>query len=588
MATQPSDALYKKVRDVGRAGRATAFGAGTGLVPTFSSYQKGGPEAAAATANRFIPQPRARLNIAATVAAKKDIVDSIADFVGKQQTSSIKLYDKLKAQDELIGKILGFAGTAFGAKASATASTVNSFNELTGKLNANVTNAIMDSIKATNPSAAGGIQRSFEEFVAALGSEGLRSPNLSENLNRTLAQYRMANDGPAADALMAMLEGYAATKGVSIPEVLAGQAQAAGPASPAAQALDQVNALGDTYKQIASEGVNFVMADKAAALRDRKMYSPDLAQAAEFATSLIDKLGAGATPEDAASLFDEAVKKMPGYAEAGSPVDNYLKLIDQLDTDNLPPGGTLYEARQRLFEDPAFKAWMQENNLTDPGLALKEMRRLFQAKKHQQKQETRHEMRLRAVEGVSPTTGKETAGVPSGAADLAGSPGASPATPTGGDSDVTYVVDDTGVPWFYGEDGKLRPPTPEELDSLDKQIAAAEDPDAAFNALVAPATRFHELQKAQGRAAFAAAKEKAGPALGRVQQAARDTKIHGPGFRETVSDVTFAASHPTKSISSVARSASDLIRGELDKRKQKKADTATVNALTDQLDLEAP
>jgi hypothetical protein len=574
VADQPESALFSKVKDLGRAKRRTAFGAAAGLIPTIAAARSGGPAAASETAKRFIPQPGKGPNIQAAVELKKGIVDSMVDANAQNQDSSIKLADKLKGQNTVLEKVLALAGDVFGSKATATASSVGSYNTLTGVLNKALMDSVMEHVKSTNPSGAGGVEKAFNDITAALGPEGLQSPNLAEGLNRQLTAFRAANNGAAADALMAMVEAYAAQKGVSIKDVLAGQAEAMGPDSAAGDALSQINAIGDTYLKIADEGLKMSTAQAQAALRDRKLYSPDMGDAAEFVATMMGQLGVAADPRAAGAVFDEALKKMPGFDSAGKPVDAYLKLLEQVDSDKLQPGGTIWEARQRLIGDPAFKAWMQQRNISDPGVAIKELRRLMQIKQHQQRQESRAELRLQRreqQEGIKPR-------VPSASADLAsGADGPDQRPGTG--SDVTFVWSPDGHPQFYGEDGVLRDPTPEELDELDANIQSSGDPDAAFKTLIAPVSRWHELKAASGKVTIDEAGGQAEDAAGRVSRRSREIAvgIKGPGAKEVIGDITYGIAHP-------GRTAAEAVQKTQKKLRDRMRDKRAVNTIDAQLD----
>ncbi len=460
----PSNALFGKVKDLNVRRNQDWARFGASLPTAVATGLQGGD--AAAAARGFYPTPAKAPNPLQVVELKKEIIDAAAKANAARRNDRMGTVAKLRAQGDLWDKIIQGAVTASGNKGqadvSATGNVISQQTELVKDLNSRLEKQI-EASGADIPA----VERAYASLRDLLTPEGVHDVNFQSQL----FQFMRDMDPNTSKALLLKLE--VASNSIDaqagddhqiggMAGIMAGL-EASGNAPP--EVLDMAKTV------MAMSNANADMALQAqTALAGKYLDKPLRSggqgpeQVKKFIAAISEAVGA----EDPAKAMEEMEKLVNGLdpeGKGGSPdTQRYADLLDSMDSEAAP--ANLQEARRRLIEDPEFQTWMKQNGFQDPGLALKELRRLMRTRAHEGRQNDLRLMRDRRLSEVGPETGKQKP-----AAAQAVAKGAEAPKPT---QDGPVWVPNEAGDYFEWADGKLtKVETPEQWDQLDAMLTAA-------------------------------------------------------------------------------------------------------------------
>ena len=557
--TQPSDALYQRVKNLNTRRDQDWARFGASIVPAVAAGLNGGPQAAAATARGFYPSYERGPSAIDVAAAKKDVIDAMVKANDAVRDDRMGLVSKLEGIDDSMDKLIpawaSIIGSANTANVAATGDVIRQRTDLIKDANAQL--ASVADKAATDPAS---VDRAWRDLTQFLTPEGVQSPAFGEVFRRYMSPAGGLSPGDQK-SLLARLEIETNLRDAQAPPdqrlqgmngilgLLAGGAAAGDPAMQqslalAGQVMSEVSDIENATIQMRLGKIDSELQNQ---LRSGGMSAE---KSAEYLKTFMDTIGA--TDPDQQKKNLEKVEQLLNMADpskgANPDAARYADLLDSLDSDN--PAPNLAEARRRLLEDPEFQAWMKQNGFQDPGLALKELRRMMRQRVQSGKMHDLELTRQRRLGEVGPD-----AGVPMSAKVV--EDGSEQAKPVEGG--VAFVMDDAGDIWNW--DGSSFAMADE--DALGKLGEMLESGQFDKDKLILGPEHMQEYRRmAEKPAAFEVPKtdlpKTRGPTIPMLQQQAR-----------------YAVAHPMESLGNLERT----IRNRLLAKKQKKEeDQAVVNA----------
>ena len=547
---QPSDrladldrALVKRQRsDWARLFGASVVGGGVGAAEGPSAGIKAGLETFRSPREGFTPQE--------TIALKKGVADAMAKYAKDMADTKLTTMEKMSKKDELFKAILEAAMKAHGADVGAMSAAGESVNRALVGLNQNWTGAIADVVKNQSPANATQIESAFNRIRDAMaGSPSAPQKDVTTDIMNTLTSLRASGDDAGAEALIAKLELAAPTFGIqSFNGWLDAAARAEGPAGPAAIAYEAVKDIGRTMDTNNSALLEAAKADKDATIRSLKTMVPGADKALETATAFYERFKDIDDPEQITKAINDVLGG-PNGENPSQPLEPFMKMLEQIDNESIPAASNFAEARRRFLADPEFQQWMKDNGF-QPGsesVALHELHRIAKERVYNAKQNARQLVASRVQGNVTAQTG-----APSVSSKVVAVPGASGETKPS--YDPGWVLDEEFNPWFYGEDGKLRQPTPDELDQLDKDIEAAGGGEKGLKAVVRSASEFASLKSASD-------KQNSSGLIAEARKRAADVKLPelNPTLASTATEIGYGIVNP--------RAGLQMLKNEFKKKK---------------------
>lgn len=527
MAVAPTDSLYNKVRDLNVRRNQDWARFGASIVPAVSAGMQGGPAAAAATARGFYPSPSPSISPEKAALLKKDVLDSIVAANKDRRSARLGLVSKLESQDKAIDKIAPAVASMYGSYNTANvASTGDQIRQRTELIKD--ANDQLARVAASLGGNTANVDRAMGDLAQYLTPGGVKDAGFSDAMRRYLSpnsgltrgeqQGLLARLGMEANLLDAQLPEGQRIEGLNgIVGILAGGAAAGDPAMQ--QSLALANEVMQKQNQIEDATIALRLGRVDAELGNQIRSggaSPEKAK--EFARALMEVFGA--SPEDEDKKLGALMDMIdPKAGEGSGPVDaqRYADLLDSIDSETAP--ANLAEARRRLIEDPEFQAWMKANGFQDPGIALKELRRLMRQRAHEGRQHDLGMVRERRLAEVGPDTN-----VPASAKAVeSGVPGSAPSQ-----DGPAFVFDGSKVWQWDGE--TFAEATPEDLDRL----AAAATTNDMSKIILGPENmdRYKAMAEAKAKAVEPApeapAPKRMGPTIPMLQEQGRYAVAH-PG-----------------------------------------------------------
>lgn len=215
-------------------------------------------------------------------------------------------------------------------------------------------------------------QMGYDEIVSA----GTNSDDYWAKVNQILA-YQSTTGGPEAQRSFLALLG--SSDPIAWKQNLEDAVQAG--SATAKMVLDKYSAIGSDIeskkKEIADTIDNFESTSLQALKGIRGGVSLEsVMKAAKEFQDLMDGKSPD-TPEAMQGVADKIIGLSNGLDPAQDPVmqQRYNDLLAKLDAPDESLPSNLREAKQRIMNDPSFKAWMAKNGFSDPATAFKELRR---------------------------------------------------------------------------------------------------------------------------------------------------------------------------------------------------------------------
>lgn len=558
MATQPSDLLSNKILAQNRARSQFWGNRALAAEPMSAAAIRGGPAAAAALSPYFFPNRSTGISQAQGAGIKAKILKDMTDLSDKMGKNQIGIVEALGKQNTAFGDLAKFVDGIHGNAASANASVAGAFNGAVASIGNEQTKAIMQKLTQTIPDPAG-LQHSIDDMMKVMANGNVDDPALFAAYTDMIHQRSAAGDGAGAAAASQYVELYLAQHGVDIRKKISEQAAAGD--QDAQNAQHAIDGISQDYSGLAASGLALSQAQAIAQMGTLKTGAANMDQAVDTLSEMMKSMGVKpGNPEETARIAEDMIKG--AQPKGGGQLDNYKKLLDQIDSDTVDPSSTLGEARRRLFADPEFQEWKKQNGFQDDGMALKELRRLITEKSHQAKQADRKTIAGRLQEGVGPNSGPTM----SAAAKLTNKPANPQMPPENSDpTESKVVMGPDGLPWIF-EDGKLRPSTDDELTKFGdpKTGMIATDP-KAWAALLRPASEYAKYKTMSDQANSRKLMEQAGRT---VTADAMTPKVQPPD--ETIgtqaNEAGFLATHP-----------GELVNALLKKSRKKKTDEQIAN-----------
>lgn len=383
------DRLEPQVSNLGRITRRDIGRSALSAPAALAAARRGGPGAAIAVARSFHPQAPAGPTDMEVVSAKRALLDDMASFIKNKDSAKVGALGKImaaeKANDQMLKIFEQYVkGNQDASKAVAQAR-IGMLGDMAGKY----ADAVRDQVGST---LSGGSGRAMEAYNAVrqqmFGGPGPGGMIMDPDTISKLSYNALYNFGlgPQDQAgVWALLEGEAAARGQDLRQLLE-DAKGDG-SSEAASLLANFDRIEDQVNSIQANALSEINAKNEAHLQSAfrqgaGMSMNTLVDAWQKFSQIYDP-SAGA--EDLQASLDTVFDAL--RPDEGSPdlLDNYEKLLGQLDDAGLDPASTLGEARRRLFADPAFKEFQRMHGLETPQAALKLMRRNINAQKRQRR-----------------------------------------------------------------------------------------------------------------------------------------------------------------------------------------------------------
>lgn len=473
---------------------------------------------------------KGQLTETAKMELKKDVASAMAKYAKDMADTKLDALTKLNKRDEMFKAILEASMKAHGADVGAMSEAGKSFNQAQVELNRNWSGALVDIVKEQSPGNAAQIGEAFNNILSSMaGSPAGPDRATADLIMRTLVDMRSSGNDAGAEALIMKLEMAAPTYGIqSFNGWLEQAAQTQGGAATTAYSLLQE--VGRSMEHNNAALLEAAKADKDATYASLKMMIPNQGRALETATSFMEKFGDITDPAELTKAINDTLGP---DAKQDQPLEPFMKLLDEIDKESIPAASTFAEARRRFIADPEFQQWMKDNGFK-PGsesVALHELHRLAKERVHKASQDARELIGSRVRGGVGPGSGLP----PSPSAAVVGTPGSAASAKASKPAyEPGWVLDEEFTPWFYGEDGTLRQPTPAELDQLDKDIETAGGGDKGLKAVVRPASEFASLKSASDKVRSAGliseARQKASEVALPGQQPTLGSTINAAGY----------------------------------------------------------
>lgn len=504
MAVDPSNELMNTVRGLNQRRNMDWMRSAAAVPGTVALFDKD-PRAAMQYANGFFPEYQEKQRLLAAGAgndplAGEKLKAKILDDLSGRKNDSIQDRNKTivelsKDQDALMEKIITMVGTAYGAEASAMAGIRGNFNTNMVNEGETLTNAVMKSAETANVGNIAGVREGISLVREAFGGIGFDDPGTIRLVRDQISNLAQAGDMAGVAVMVNALRAMGPEYGKDFDAWIAQEAQKQpGQAAFQIQSILQQPEMMNEINNVSQQALVTMAAGSAA--RTSKLLStvPGMERLGPVIEKLSKQLGAAKSPEEQMKLLRMTVEALP--SNTGPDTNKAtLDLLDQIDTDQPLPAGNLAEARQAVFDDPAFQEFMAGNGFKDPRMALKEMRRLLREKSMKDRNSDRMLMDQRRAAGTS--VGDNPAPVQSKAAQAIG--GAEDVKSPGDaeDGTPTFVWGPDGKLWFRTETGELRLAEDDEIDMLNEEIGKGGD--EAKAAMMTPTSQFGQLKAASDK-----------------------------------------------------------------------------------------
>jgi hypothetical protein len=429
MAVEPSDALYNKIRDFKRFERGQ-FARAAGALPVgFSAQREGGvPAMTRAVEGMFARPGQGSVDQLDLAKQKQSLIEKMAEWSDKSKDQKMDavakasaiikgkgdpVVDRLKLFIDLITKGGAANAAAAGHFNSALASISGHRSSLQSKALDNAADAYQAALlpKASKVNVDS-ILNKYADRIRSAGSGG--DPDL---LSELAAEARMLN-GPSRqmmiigaaqlsgdyDSFMNELQEFGDVGGNADAATLAGDAAAAREGvGQALASMDPSGALGaadaDMEGAIALSDANWTEVKNALKMGGVDMDMDKLKEKWSTFNQMVGDDPAKLTPEQQEEAVNKMLKDQMGLDPKADPValqkfDDLLNSLDQAD-DKMP--ANLAEAKRRLIADPEFQAFMLNNKFTDPGVALRELRKRSNDKVHANKMQSLEQRRAQHI-----------------------------------------------------------------------------------------------------------------------------------------------------------------------------------------------
>lgn len=310
---------------------------------------------------------------------KKQVIDSMADLAKAKEDNTLSLFDKVQKANKAVDMLGEVFKTALSSSASASAQTATARINMAGDLFKGMNEASMRQFEARLYAGLGGDQKAmanrvFQENIAPIIAQMGAGQPIDAQIE-AISVHLAGIDAPMVKhALIKKIETAAAQKNVDFRSaVMSTPTQAAGMiasvmSDPAFQSYSQ-----EIDKALISDIGNAGAAMWGAALRQGG--GPNVEKAVEATTALRNLLGMDASEvPGAVDELDRVVASLRPPDGTPDAMQKYQDLLDQLDQPNLQPASTLFEARQRLFEDPSFQSVKREMGFATDAATLKFLR----------------------------------------------------------------------------------------------------------------------------------------------------------------------------------------------------------------------
>lgn len=526
----PNSYLRGKIDELNRRRGADWGRFGAAIIPSFNAGQQGGQAAAIETAASFYPRPQKAQDPLKAAAIKAGIIEKLVENDKARETGKVSAFKAMQQNYQDIAKLVLEQGRGiYGDYVGADSSVASSINQAAAKMADDYSDAVLKQVEtAAAPGMASGVRAAFERIRAAMQGEP-NDPSTAQLINNEFGSLLASGSGGrgAAAALSASLEAEAARLGHgTFNHYVQGLAGTGDPA--AAQANDLLLSIGDEASLLANEATAEVKGTFAGAMSTMRRGVAGTDKAMSVINELWARFGPGDTPEEMSKAIDDLV----GGGPDGKPTESAQAahdLLTQLDNPNLPPASNLAELRRRLFEDPKFKEWMRLNGFSDPRTALTAMRQMAAKSAHQERQADRQARRQQVLSGKAGTP------MPESKAPVSGGPET-------GKLEPTFVRNPSGGLEFYGEDGRLRAPTPDELDELDQMLSSGE----SALSIVKPSSEYENYKSASSLPRPDASSPEASKPVGGQPAAVKPVTLGMVGH-----EAGFAALHPAATVRTV-------------------------------------
>lgn len=486
------DELLDRAKQLNNVRDRTWGGAAMAAAPTLNAVREGPPGAGQEVASRFFEKPKAKLDPMDSLGLKKDIIDSMAKVEKERLAGKMSVKDAYAENTKLAEKLIDASVGAFGSQNAAWAGTVSSTKAaMVSGLN-NMADNTMKMFAGTNAGNADAVARAYEELRPLF--QGATIGDEAPIALRQKLQELPVSDRPLLLATLDMDTGVEENGGMQ--QILQKSATAQGTASQdAGQVLNMWQASQQQVADITDKASKLPFAMLGAMYSNlgggSMVGSDQIRKNLETLAETAKNLGLMKDPAAQAAELDKMLEALKPDAGAGKDsIDQYNKLLGDMDKPDEQLSPVLKEARRQFMNDPKFKAWMEAEGLTDPNVALRELRRRLRLRTQERRAADKQTLADKAAGVPKPDTSPASAALTD-----KGTP-SKEAPPDASKLEPGMVLGPTGPMMFSGTE--LVPLTPEERAQLKADLEASPEYMTSFKATK---DRFAEYEKAVRAAA---------------------------------------------------------------------------------------
>lgn len=407
-----SESLFEQIRRINRLKAQNIGGAALSLPGAVASARRGGPMAARRYVQDRQPQGREAPSQMDIIEAKQSILSDMATAMRNRNSAAVSLTDKLAKQSILSDKLLGIFEKFVAGNIDASQALAKARIDITNDMNKQYTDALMDVARSqvSRGGNSGAGYRKAREIMQGVDNEGfVFGPQTVALLANEIFTDQTMGPQEQAEA-WSMLKAEAAQRGEDLHGKLLQAAEAGDQnALMASQALvgleDRIASVEEVAMQALAERQEAVF--EGIMRQGAGMSADNLVQAYKtFSQGVL-----GASPEGQGQVLDQVFSQL--QPEEGGPdlMENYQKLLDQLDQPEESIPSHYLEARRMLFQDDEFKSAMAEAGFQHAPTFLRHLRGQMRQQNRDARRHDRDLMR-QLRDGRTPTAPEPAQGGP--------------------------------------------------------------------------------------------------------------------------------------------------------------------------------
>lgn len=431
MATPASSSLMDKMREYRQRKERDYASLAASIPAAVVAGQQGGMPAAIATASKFYAKPDDdRIGKADKAALKADIIKLLNQADSERQKNRLAaakdVTARAKEDNDLIVKMVEAAQRAGTGQAQADANVISSVNSALASIDGNFKDYLGKVLQTTNPGTMGAINGALTDIQIAMKTAasgggmadagavdaiaGAINMMVANGNVAELAALKAAGDQLAKQFGAGSLDEWLYRQ-TSIPGATGEQAMSAYSAVINPQITGESSRLADLATDLAH-------ADKLA--QSSKLVrgtSNSNKKAGEFFDMMAERVGLQLGEDGAPKTADDLGAEIDSLLGDPDPAsqEKALKLLDELDKEDLPPASNLAEAKRQIMASDDFKKFMSDNGFQDAGMAFKELRKMTGQNVFRAKQADRaliRQRRLGHVDAETDNSGPDPTSIP--------------------------------------------------------------------------------------------------------------------------------------------------------------------------------